>query len=154
MSRAFIKEDSGDEVPPERRQPSGPNYATPRGLDLIRKKVESLESAGAEKTPEGLRELRYWRVRLASVVLVDNAKNPPPDIRFGAWVETREADGKTVRRRIVGQDEAEGNAGAISWDSALGLALIGHSAGDAISWSDGDADRESAVIAFGYAAAA
>jgi len=150
VSRAFIKEDSGDEIPPERRQPSGPNYVTPRGLDLLREKVEALEAFGADRSPEELRELRYWRVRLAGAVLIDSAKNPPGDIRFGAEVEVRGEDGKPRRFKLVGQDEAEGDEAALAWDSALAL-VSSVPGGDKVSWYDGEAQREAVVVSFRYA---
>ena len=155
MSRAFIKEDAGDEGQPERRQPSGPNYVTPRGLKLLRRKVAALEESCAGKSREEQRDLRYWRARLAAAVLIDAPVKPPEDIRFGAVVEVKDAAGKTQTLRIVGQDEAEeeGEGGSrVAWDSAIGRALIGLRAGDKATWNDGEVERQLVVVSVRYLA--
>lgn len=151
MSRAFIKEDAGDDHLPERHQPSGPNYVTPRGLELLKEKVSSLETACAGKAPEEQRDLRYWRLRLATAVLVENSKRPPEDIRFGAFIEARDAGGKPLSFHIVGQDEAEEGGDKISWDSAAARALMGLRAGQRADWDDGEARFEAHIVSLRYA---
>ncbi|MFA6093777.1 MAG: GreA/GreB family elongation factor [Elusimicrobiota bacterium] len=136
MSRAFIKEDAGSDDLPERVPPSGPNYVTPEGLSSLRGKVHALESRGSAISKEELHELRYWRLRLGGAVLVDNSQKPPQDIRFGALVEASDADGRTRRLRIVGQDEAEENGEKISWDSVQARAMLGLRPGDAVPGSE------------------
>ena len=135
MSRAFIKEDEGDDELPDRPLPSGPNYVTPRGLELLREKVRDLQSPGGEASPERKRDLRYFRARLGSAVLVDNSKKPPEDIRFGAAVEARDGSGAVRRFMIVGQDEAQEGGGKIAWDCSLARDLIGRRVGDRLEGS-------------------
>jgi len=150
LSRAFIKEDAGDDHLPERHQPSGPNYVTPRGLELLKEKVSSQTAACAGKGPEEQRDLRYWRLRLSASILVDNSKRPPEDIRFGAFIEARGAGDKPLSFHIVGQDEAEEGGGKIAWDSALARALIGLRAGQRADWDDGEARFEADIISLRY----
>jgi transcription elongation GreA/GreB family factor len=151
LSRAFAKEDDGREEPDERPLPSGPNYVTPRGFGLLREKVLTLEAALAGKPPAEQKDLRYWRARLASAVLVDNAAKPPPDIRFGAHIQARDASGRAFAFEIVGQDEADEARGRIAWDSALAYAFNGRRAGDEVSWSDGETERVLTIVSFRYA---
>lgn len=150
MSRAFIKEDAGDDHLPERHQPSGPNYVTPRGLELLKRTVAALEAACSGKPTEEQRDLRYWRLRLAAAGLVDNSKKPPDDVRFGAAVEARDARGKPLRFHIVGQDEAEEGGGKIAWDSAAARAMMGLRAGQTAAWDDGEAQLEVVIASFRY----
>jgi transcription elongation GreA/GreB family factor len=148
VSRAFVKEDAGGDEP-DRPQPSGPNYVTPRGRELLAEKVRALETQLAGKSKEEQRDLRYWRERLATSVVVDNSKASPAEARFGATVKYRE--GKRERTvQIVGQDEADEGGDKISWDSAVARALLGLSAGDASEILDGDDSRPIVVESVSY----
>jgi transcription elongation GreA/GreB family factor len=73
MSVAFRRESDEEHLEPkfELPIPAGRNLVTPRGLELIRERVEALEaSAAAEADAEARkpieRDLRYWRTRLAT----------------------------------------------------------------------------------------
>ncbi|MBI3296567.1 MAG: GreA/GreB family elongation factor [Elusimicrobia bacterium] len=145
MSQAFIKNDAED-GPPERRPPSGPNYVTPRGFELLSKKVRALGERRGELTKEERGELRYWQGRLSSAVPVDNSKRPPEDVRFGAEVVLKDAGG-TRRVRIVGQDEADEALGALSWDSIAARVLTGHRPGESVTLEDGAAVE---IVSVGY----
>lgn len=150
MSRAFAKEDDGREEPEERPLPSGPNYVTPSGLEELRAKVLSLEKSHGARPKDEQKDLRYFRARLAAAILIDNAKNPPRDIRFGARVRAREDSGRELSLRIVGQDEADPARGLISWDSSLALALNGRTPGERVFWNDGEAERALTVLSLSY----
>ena len=139
MSRAFIKEDAGDDEVPERRPPSGPNYVTPRGLELLVEKARLLKDRRAELSKEERRDLRYWQARRDSAVPVDNSKRPPDDVRFGALVSLRTGAG-TRRVRIVGQDEAEEGGEKVSWDSIPARVLTGHKVGERVELETGEAE--------------
>ena len=140
MSRAFIKEDAGDpDELPERHQSASPNYVTPEGLAALRQKalelraqLESLPKDGMEAR-QTRRDLHYYDGRTASAILVDPRAGPEDEVRFGAFVDLHGGDGKTRRVAVVGQDEAEGAAGKISWDSTLAMALMGMRVGE---WVD------------------
>lgn len=139
MSRAFIKEDAGDDDVPERHIPSGPNYVTPRGLELIKARLKEATEP---------RDRRYWQARLKGAVPVDHAKRPPEDIRFGALVELKDAAGNVRLLRIVGQDEAEAGGELVAWDSVPALALLGHRTGERVRLAEGE--PELTVVSFRY----
>ena len=141
MSRAFIKEDAGDpDELPELHQSSAPNYVTSVGLEALRQKAmelrRQLESLPPEnrETPKVKRDLRYFEGRLASAILVDPGTGPLDEVRFGATVVMRTDNGRTRSVAIVGQDEAQGAADKIAWDSAL--ALMGAKKGDRVETED------------------
>lgn len=136
MSRAFIKEDAGDDDVPERPLPQGPNYVTPSGMSRLRETVRKLEAA-QNRSIEEKRELTYWRARLGSAILVDNSKRPPDDVPFGATVELAEEHGESRRVRIVGQDEAASGGDLIAWDSIAARELLGHRVGDFVACTFG-----------------
>ena len=88
----------------------------------------------------GRRGSRQQRGRAAPVSKCYYPSYEPPDeIRFGAAVELRGDDGQTRRLAIVGQDEAEGAADKLAWDSALALALMGAKKGDRIETEESGA---------------
>ena len=128
MSRAFVKEDSDAPPPPPMERPvsSAPNLVTPRGARLIDEAVGRLEreiaAAGDPEQAAPLqRDLRYWLTRRASGQLIED--DPAPTAAgFGAAVTIRR-DGEVSRLRIVGEDEADPEAGLVSWTSPLARAL-------------------------------
>jgi transcription elongation GreA/GreB family factor len=131
MSQAFRKEGDAPEELNERPVPEGPNYVTPSGLKALEAAAAALVKrrgqAGADEKKAIDRDLRYYEARLSSAIVVDNAKNPPKDVRFGARVETSD---RTFR--IVGQDEADPERELISWSSPLAMSLLGAKPGDVV----------------------
>jgi len=75
MSRAFIKEIPGDEVH-ARRLSLRPELRDAPGARALAQKVEASKPP-APRRRRMAAKLRYWRVRLAGAVLVDNSKQPP-----------------------------------------------------------------------------
>ena len=69
--------------------------------------------------------VRFLRRRLDGMVVVDQAPADAGRVFFGAWVELEQADGKSVRYRIVGPDEFDMEPGYISMDAPLARALLG-----------------------------
>ena len=143
MSRAFIKEDAGDpDELPERHQSAAPNYMTPEGLAALRRQAVELRERLAALPKDGpaareaKRDLRYYEGRVASAIPVDPRAGLAEEVRFGATVSLRGQDGQTLRRTIVGQDEAEGAPDKLAWDSALALALLGAKPGGRIETED------------------
>lgn len=140
MSRAFTKEDGDpdDDGLPERPVPLGPNPVTESGLAALKARVESLraelkrvaagESGGEKRALE--RDLRYFEVRLKTAALT--LPGEPGTVRFGPTVELAEPGGGARRVRIVGHDEADAEAGLLSWSSPLADALLGKRPGDAV----------------------
>ena len=133
MSVAFRRESDDEHREPrfELPIPPGPNLVTPRGYALIADRTAALEieveGAPTERREELLRDLRYWRNRLAAAQVV-----PAPDGTSVA-IGTRVTFDQGGRRRtvdIVGHDESEPDAGRIAFSAPLAQALIGAEPGD------------------------
>jgi len=165
MSRAFVKEqDAGpDDGPGELPLSPHPNYVTPRGLALLRARLEQAqqrlaalprESFGAELEKARIeRELRWLAARLNSAILVDAARQPAERVAFGAAVELADAEtGAEQRYRIVGEDEADPERGLVSWVSPLARALTGAHVGDIVTWPRPAGDVQLEVLGLAYPA--
>jgi len=142
MSRAFVKEMDGIDVPedfPERPVSSQPNFVTARGLQQIETQIRQLEqereqAKQADDKPllaRVDRDLRYWLQRKASARRVD-PESPPVKVRFGMRVTLRYPDDKQRKFVLVGEDEADPAAGLISWASPVGQKLLGNEIGEEI----------------------
>lgn len=128
MSRAFVKEHEDDEERgPDRPIPPGPNYVTPRGLDLLEQALVAAEAAGNE------REAKYYRERVSTASVVDPSSQKRDRVQFGAAVTARDASGKQLSVRIVGHDESDPLKGSISWESPVAQAMMDHRAGDTVT---------------------
>jgi transcription elongation factor GreA len=88
----------------------------------------------AAKEEQGFIEGRIQEIesRLANAEIIDVTRvQNNGRVVFGATVQlTDESDGRAVSYRIVGEDEADINAGRISITSPIARALIGKNAGD------------------------
>jgi len=151
MSRAFVKEldDAPPEPPLERPVSGAPNLVTARGARLIEERVAELERAVGEADEEAApplrRDLRYWLVRRAGARLV--APDPSPEaVGFGARVTIRRG-GKESRIRIVGEDEADPEAGLIAWTSPLARALDEAEPGETVELAAGGRTVPVAILA-------
>lgn len=140
MSRAFTKEDGDpdDDGLPERPVPLGPNPVTESGLAALKARVEALraeleraKAGDGRETRAVERDLRYFEVRLKTAALT--LPGELGVVRFGSSVELAEPGGGTRRVRIVGHDEADAEAGLLSWSSPLADALLGKTAGTEVS---------------------
>lgn len=130
--------------PPPKSSP----YITPAGYDALqtelkelwvrrRDVVKALAAAAAEgdrsenaeyiyrKKELGSidRRIRYLQKRLPNLKVIDRAPEANRAY-FGAWVELETEAGELVEYRIVGPDEADPAAQAISMDSPLARALL------------------------------
>lgn len=140
MSRAFVKEVDDQAVGlPDRSVSPHPNFVTEAGRSAIETALHRFEAAHEAAIAKSdrraaaadLREMRYWRTRLASAQVVD----PPADtssVRFGSTVTVKRRDGREQTFRIVGEDEANPSRGTISHVSPLARAVIGRTAGETI----------------------
>jgi transcription elongation GreA/GreB family factor len=164
MSRAFVKE-ADDNLPsdelPERPQSPHANYVTPSGLAQLHARVHALQEErdrlAAQDDPmartrllELKRDLRYFQGRVERAILVDPAGQPKDEVRFGAEVEIENETGARTTYRIVGEDEADVNAGRISWASPLGKALIGLRVGDSFAWKLAGTPQDVSVVDIRY----
>jgi transcription elongation GreA/GreB family factor len=141
MSRAFVKEQDGEEVPDLGDRPISPhpNLVTPEGLAqieaaLARAHEEHAAAQAAHDRPslaKSARDLRYWTARRASAQVA-----PPPadraQVRFCSTVTIARADGRRQTYRIVGEDEADPARGTLSYVAPLARALIGKQLGDIV----------------------
>ncbi|MBI4801381.1 MAG: transcription elongation factor GreAB [Elusimicrobia bacterium] len=128
MSRAFIKGDGAGQdnaALPDRPVTPGPNYVTPAGKKALENAIRALaeqisaipiltEDPEAKERRKRLEcDFRYYEKRLGSARVVDNSKNPPGEILFGAAVEASDDRGRSHRFAIVGDDEADTAAGKL-----------------------------------------
>lgn len=164
MSRAFVKDDDGDtpEVLPELPISTHTNYVTPRGLALLRERLDkatarhdalkaSEQDALAQRNELTAlaRELRYLHARVASAIEVDLAKQPHDRVAFGATVTVDSNEGEQ-RWQIVGEDEADAEHGLVSYVSPLATALLGARVGDEVRWQRPAGDITIEVLRIDY----
>jgi transcription elongation GreA/GreB family factor len=137
MSRAFVKEDTGDTALPDRPVSPQRNLVTRRGLLQIEQEVTQHQRelgrarAAADRDAAGRasRELRYWSARTASAEVAE----PDPatkSVVFGTAVTLLREDDTEITLRIVGEDEADPAAGRIAWTTPVARALLGAEVGD------------------------
>ena len=146
MSRAFVRESTGEFDPlPDLPISPHPNYVTPRGqaalkdrllsrqadLQLLRARTERLD-----KQPEAaaMRDIRYLEARLRSANVIDPAMQDTRTVGFGLIVSVADAQGKTTRYEITGEDEADAKRGWIAPQSPVARALTGAEVGDQVTW--------------------
>ena len=136
MSVAFRRESDDEHKEPkfDIPIPPGPNLVTERGLRLIEEKVATLEAIDAPGE-EQLRELRYWRQRLATAQI-----GPlPADDEIGFGTRVRFSLNKAKREiQIVGEDEADPAAGLLGLQAPLAQALLGAGEGDLLPFGGKD----------------
>ena len=111
-----------------------PNLVTPEGLAMIEAELASARAAYTAAQVKGsiesdrtamaraTRDLRYWSARRASAQLVEPTQDDGA-VRFGGSVSIEREDGRAQTWRIVGEDEADPEAGKISHVSPLAEAL-------------------------------
>jgi len=164
VSRAFVTErdgDTGDDLPDLPFSPH-PNYVTSAGLGTLVRRSDALKAERAElvarpdepaarmrlKTVE--RELRWLGARIGRAIVVDLSRQPRDEVRFGATVTVADEDAVLRRFTIVGEDEAEPDAGRVSWVSPLARVLIGARVGDDVVWRRPGGEAELVVMAIDY----
>jgi len=134
-------------------------HITPEGLEAVRKEHDELVSQRrpaiaakikaarefgdlsenfeyhAAKNEQGFIEARINDLEaiLKNHVLIEHGDRTPGLVAMGSTVRFRE-DGEADEEsyRIVGPAEADPKAGSVSYESALGKALIGHRVGDEV----------------------
>ncbi len=138
MSVAFRRESDEEHLEPkfELPIPPGPNLVTARGLELLEAKVAELEAALPAITEEDprkkhLRDLRYWRTRLATAELKEARADGV--VSFGSRVELL-LNGKQRVIELVGHDEADPAAGKLAFTAPLARAVMGAEVGDVVDF--------------------
>jgi transcription elongation factor GreB len=146
VSKAFTKDDSAAEVlvVPRAPLPAGaPNYVTARGLQKLHAEQDELEAQRAkldaadpsDRVPllnaltQRLAAL-HERISIAHVIAGGN--QPQGEVRFGATVVVRNAQGKDAEYQIVGVDEADATLGMVAFTAPLARALLGKRVGESV----------------------
>jgi transcription elongation factor GreA len=132
-------------------------HITPEGLEAVRKEYEELTTVKrpaivakikaarelgdlsenfeyhAAKNEQGMMEARVRELEaiIKNHVLIE-AKAPRGVVGMGSTVRFAEDGADEEMYRIVGPAEADPKAGRVSYESALGKALIGHRVGDEV----------------------
>jgi transcription elongation factor GreB len=104
-------------------------------------------SAGEQRKVEAA--IRNVQEILDSVVVAEI----PADrgkVGFGATVMVRRGNGEEERYQIVGVDEADPEAGAISWLSPLARALLTRRAGDRVEFRAAGGAQELTIVSVSY----
>lgn len=135
MSVAFRRDSDEEHREPrfELPLPPGPNPVTRRGLALIEARIAALDADLAAATLEAreavLRDLRYWRTRLATARVVPVASGRTVAIGTRVMVER---DGARRVIEIVGHDEGDAASARVGFAAPLARALIGAEVGDEV----------------------
>src|SRR2546426_10152755 len=132
-------------------------HITPEGLEAVQKELDELISHKrpsivakikaarelgdlsenfeyhAAKNEQGMMEARVKELEaiIKNHVLIEN-HNEPGVVGMGSTVRFAEDGEDEETYRIVGPAEADPKAGRVSFESALGKALIGHRVGDEV----------------------
>ena len=138
MSVAFRRESDEEHLEPrfEIPVPPGPNLVTERGLAQIQTWVAELEAllpavTEAEARKPVIRDLRYWRLRLATAELQPAASGA--QVMFGCRVRYR-LNGKDNSITVVGHDEADPANHLLSFLAPLCRAMLGAEAGEVLDF--------------------
>lgn len=180
MSKAFVKEDSGDEEEdsPEASSaiPGGKNYITRNGLRRLRDELDSIldvarpevvktvswAASNGDRSENGdyiygkrkLRELdkriRFLSKRIEIAEPVDPPTAPTDKVLFGATVVVETEDGKKKTYSIVGIDETDVSKGRISWISPVGKALLQAQKGDVVTVRTPKGDEDLEILEVNY----
>jgi len=177
MSKAFVKEDGGEEEEGADESASkGSPYITRAGYRKLQDELEHLwhterprvtqevavaaaqgdrsENAeyiyGKRRLREIDRRLRFLMKRIDAVTVVVPAKEQEGRVFFGAYVEVEDEEGKTARYRIVGSDEFDTKLGWISVESPIARALLGKRKGDVVTVRRPKGETELTILAITY----
>ena len=179
MSKAFTKDDD-EYTEPERPDPAMPNiknYMTPTGFNLLQDELRELVSHerpeivkvvswaakngdrsengdyiyGKKRLREIDRRIRFLTKRLESAQIVDpKLQVGLTQVFFGATVQYINEHGESHTVKIVGLDEANINAGKISWVSPLAKTLLKAKVGDSRTLRVADGEHILTVTKIDY----
>lgn len=165
MNKAFTKEEdsSTPQRLPDLPVSEHPNHVTARGLAQLQERQARLETQVTRLRANRAflddlyplavaeRDMRYIEARLTSAMLVTPPAGSAQQVSFGATVTVEDEDGQRLTYTIVGEDEADPNAGLIASFSPLARALIEAEIGDIVEWPKptGAVELEVTAIRFG-----
>lgn len=166
MSKAFLREsDLPDlpEPPPARLPPGTRNYLTPAGAQRLRDELTllletqrpSLTAAGADHDAKQRlhlldQRIRYLEQSLRSAEIIEPPVSSTNEVRIGARVTVRDANGEESTYRIVGVDEIDPEHGWVSWLSPIARALLSAKAGQRVLFKAPSGERELEVLDVAY----
>lgn len=179
MSKAFTKEDNEYNEPerPEAKVASSKNYMTPTGFSMLQTELRDLVSNqrpeivkvvrwaasngdrsengdyiyGKKRLREIDRRIRYLTKRLESAKIVDPKRQAGlTQVFFGATVQYTDEKNEFHSVKIVGLDEADINAGKISFVSPLAKTLLKSKIGECRILHIGEEKHHLTVIAISY----
>ncbi len=150
MSVAFTKEDSAETASetllPDRPISPHPNLVTAAGLKALERQLQQARDAydAAQAIDDvnerrrqaaiPLRDARYFAARVRTAQIVADPTSTDI-VAFGSTVTFQRDDGRVQTYRIVGEDEADPNAGSISFVSPVARQLTGKAVGDEVTVS-------------------
>ena len=95
--------------------------------------------------------MRHVAAIIDAAVIVDTDEDRGERVFFGAWVTVEDEEGASRVYRLVGEHETDAAAGAISYRSPVGRALMGKSIGDAALVRTPGGSREFEIVSVRYA---
>lgn len=143
-------------VPRRAALPSGHvNYVTAAGLQALRDehaKLVATRSAAAKDAATLARvhaQLIELEARIASATVA--TPTHASEVRFGIFVVVQNQQGARKTYQVVGVDEADAQAGRLSFLSPLARALMGHAAGDVVTFTTPHGDEELEILSVSLA---
>jgi transcription elongation factor GreB len=169
MSKAFTREDDGDELPPPPKRsnplpPGAKNYITVDGAKRLRQELEQCQqrraqSAAGSDSAARKAELQKIDQHIAALqAVLDSAvvtfppEKPWEEVRFGATVRVRDTAGEETAYRIVGVDETDIDRDWVSWLSPIARALLNARVGQRVRFRVPAGERELEILSIEYAA--
>lgn len=154
MSKAFTKEDEAEAplaVPRRAALPAGVlNYVTAAGLEALRHEhaVLAAERAAAGNEAATLARVQAQLVELEARISSATVVTPAAasQVRFGTFVVVQNQHGARREYQVVGVDEADAQAGRLSFLSPLARALMGHSAGEIVTFTTPHGEEDMEII--------
>jgi len=168
MSKAFTREsDDAPEPRPLPRlvsslPPGTKNYFTPDGarrlqqeLDDLRQKRSTIvarpeDSDTRHNLPALDQRIFQLQQSLQTAVLAPAPAPPWEQVRFGATVTVRDADGVETRYRIVGVDETDLDRDWVSWLSPIARALLNARSGQRVRLKLPAGEEQLEIVGIAY----
>ncbi len=93
--------------------------------------------------------IAYLQKRMPELKIVSSVKDTSY-VYFGAIVTLEKDDGENVRYQILGADELDNNANAMSIDSPLARLLLGKTTDDEVTVRTGNSDQNYCILDIKY----
>jgi transcription elongation factor GreB len=163
VSKAFTREsDEAGEQETSSVRPQLPagmrNYITRDGADGLRRRLGALLETRRASGPDPVASpdrrrlesvIRKLQAILDSVVIA-GSPGDQETAAFGASVSIRHENGEEDEYQIVGVDEADPQAGRISWISPLARVLLSRKAGDKVPFRSPAGSEELTIVKVHY----